>query len=236
MAFVIAIYWSMDSTRFERLWLSLLPPARRTRVRRFLGRLERSVGAYVRSEILQTLLAGTLLTALYALIGIPYPFLLATLIALTWLIPILGGAVALIVAVLVGWFASWSTAVMAGGATLLVLALMEYIVQPRLYRGQRYWGILTVILMLALGDAFGLIGVLVAPPIALILQMLIDGFLERDQAFVDQPVDDELNTIRTDLDTLKLQIAAGQDRPSAKIADLVARLERLVDETEEAVR
>lgn len=236
MAFVIAIYWSMDSTRFERLWLSLLPPARRTRVRRFLGRLERSVGAYVRSEILQTLLAGALLTALYALIGIPYPFLLATLIALTWLIPILGGAVALIVAVLVGWFVGWSTAVIAGGATLLVLALMEYIVQPRLYRGQRYWGILTVILMLALGNAFGLIGVLVAPPIALILQMLIDGFLERDRAFVDQPVDDELNTIRTDLDTLKLQIAAGQDRPSAKIADLVARLERLVDETEEAVR
>ena len=59
------------------------------------------------------------------------------------------------------------------GATLLVLAVMEFIVQPRLIQGRRYWGILVILLMLALVDAFGLIGVLLAPPLALIAQMVL---------------------------------------------------------------
>ena len=236
LALVIAIYWSMDSTRFERLWLSLLPPQRRTRARRFLGRLERSVGAYVRSEILQTLLAGAMLTVLYALAGIPYPFLLATLAALTWLVPIYGGALAVLLVALAGWIAGWQTAVLAIGATLLVLAIMEYVVQPRLYHGRRYWGILAVILMLALGDAFGLIGVLIAPPVAFILQMVIDAILDRDQVFAGNPLDDTLDAVRGDVDALKSRIAPEPDRPPATLDNLVARLDKLVQEAEQTAR
>ena len=234
LAVVIAIYWSMDSTRFERLWLSLLPPQRRTRMRRFLGRLERSVGAYVRSEVLQTLLAGALLTVLYTLAGIPYPFLLATLAALTWLVPIYGGALAVILAALAGWIGGWQTAVLAIGATLLVLVIMEYGVQPRLYHGRRYWGILAVILMLTLGDAFGLIGVLIAPPVAFILQMVIDAILDRDQVFAGSPLDDTLGAVRADVDALKSHIVPEPDRPPATLDNLVARLDKLVQEAEQA--
>lgn len=236
LAVVIAIYWSMDSTRFERLWLSLLPATRRTRMRRFWGRLERNVGAYVRSEILQTLLAGALLTLLYLLIGVEYPFLLATLVALTWLVPIYGGALALIIAAVVGAFAGWPTAALTTGATLLVLAVMEYVVQPRLIRGRRYWGILAVILMLALGDAFGLIGILIAPPVALIAQMLIDAILDRDQAFVDEPNEDPLATVRSDLEAIKLRLATEAEALPAPVNDLVTRLDRLIVAAETTAR
>lgn len=234
LALIIAIYWSMDSTRFERLWLSLLPPLRRTRARHFLDRLERNTGAYVRSELLQTLLAGALLTVLYALIGVDYPFLLATLVALTWLAPIYGGALALIFAASIGGFDGWPTAALATGATLLVLAVMEFIVQPRLIQGRRYWGILVILLMLALVDAFGLIGVLLAPPLALIAQMVIDAILERDQAFVDAPDAAPLAAVRTELELLKLRLAAEPEAHSAQVNDLAGRLERLITEAEVA--
>lgn len=236
LAVVIAIYWSMDSTRFERLWLSLLPATRRTRARRFWGRLERNVGAYVRSELLQTLLAGALLTLLYVLIGVEYPFLLAALVALTWLVPIYGGALALIIAAVVGSFAGLPTAALTVGATLLVLVVMEFMVQPRLIRSRRYWGILAVILMLALGDAFGLIGILIAPPVAFIVQMLIDAILDRDQAFVDEPDEAPLAAVRNDLDGLKQRLALEVEPPPAPLSDLVVRLERLIVDAETTAR
>ena len=234
LAIVIAIYWSMDSTRFERLWLSLLPPNRRTQARRFLARLEKNVGAYVRSELLQTTLAGALLTLMYALVGVRYPFLLAALVALTWLVPIYGGVLAVILALTVGWFSGWPVALLATGATLLVLAIMEYAVQPRLYHGRRYWGLLAAILMLMLGDVFGLIGVLLAPPVAFIVQTVIDSILERDQAFAASQVDDTLTTLRSDLEALKLRIAPEQDRRPAALDSLVTRLDALVQEAEQA--
>lgn len=236
LAVVIAIYWSMDSTRFERLWLSLLPATRRTRARRFWGRLERNVGAYVRSELLQTLLAGALLTLLYVLIGVEYPFLLAALVALTWLVPIYGGALALIIAAVVGSFAGLPTAALTVGATLLVLVVMEFMVQPRLIRSRRYWGILAVILMLALGDAFGLIGILIAPPVAFIVQMLIDAILDRDQAFVDEPDEAPLAAVRNNLDGLKQRLALEVEPPPAPLSDLVVRLERLIVDAETTAR
>ena len=234
LGLVIAIYWSMDSTRFERLWLSLFTPLRRTQARRFLSRLERNVGAYVRSEVLQTLLAGALLTALYALVGVRFPFLLATFVALTWLVPIYGGALAVILAATVGWFTGWPTAALATGATLLVLMLMEYAVQPRLYAGRRYWGLLAVILMLMLGDVFGVLGLLLAPPVAFVVQMVIDGILERDQAFTDSPAEDTLATVRSDLDALKQRIAADQSAIPATVDNIAARLDKLVAEAEQS--
>lgn len=236
LALIIAIYWSMDSTRFERLWLSLLPPVRRTRARHFLDRLERNVGAYVRSELLQTLLAGALLTALYAIIGVDYPFLLATLVALTWLAPIYGGALALLFAAGIGSFDGWPTVLLATGATLLVLAMMEFIVQPRLIRERRTWGILVILLMLALVDAFGLIGLLLAPPFALIAQMVIDAILDRDQAFVDAPDAEPLAAVRTELELLKLRLAEEPESHTAQVNDLAGRLERLLAEAEETAR
>ena len=116
----------------------------------------------------------------------------------------------------------WQTAVLAIGATLLVLAIMEYAVQPRLYHGRRYWGILAVILMLTLGDAFGLIGVLIAPPVAFILQMVIDAILDRDQVFAGSPLDDTLGAVRGDVDALKSRIVPEPDRPPATLDNLVA--------------
>lgn len=232
LAIVVAVYWSMDSTRFERLWLSLLPPHRRTQMRYFLGRLERNVGAYVRSEVFQTLLAGALLTVLYLLVGVRYPFLVAALASLIWLIPIFGGVLAVLVAGIIGWFTGWQTAALAAFVTALVLALMEYGVQRRIYHGGHYWGTLVVILMLVLGDAFGVIGLIIAPPVALIVQMMIDAVLDRNRVFGADANVETMVAMRTDLDKLMQRIQLLEVGAHPTIVDLAGRLERLVGEAD----
>jgi predicted PurR-regulated permease PerM len=93
VAIALSIYWTADQLHFERLWLSLLPPQQRIRARHLWRTLEGSIGAYLRSEVLQSLLVGALLTAGFYAMGLSYPFLLATLAAISWFIPLIGGHV-----------------------------------------------------------------------------------------------------------------------------------------------
>lgn len=228
LATVIAIYWSMDSSRFGRLWLSLLPSDRRVQLRGFLANLGQQVGAYVRSEVVQTILVGAALTALYALVGVPYPFALALFVSLAWLIPIVGGVVAVLLAALVGWFAGWQVAIFAIAATVAVLAISEHVVQPRVGgSGAQLSGTLTVILMLVLGDLLGVVGLIIAPPVALTVQLLLGAFFDRT------PASSEPGTVRAETLTAQLQalrartLESGAPLPKA-VMDLVARLETLV--------
>src|SRR5512140_589335 len=73
----LSLYWSISQVHFERLWLSLLPAEWRKRARGIWRTIEPELGAYIRSEALQSLLAGVLLGLGSWLLGSPYPTLLA---------------------------------------------------------------------------------------------------------------------------------------------------------------
>ncbi len=90
LVIVLSVYWSLDRVRLERLWLSLLSAILRGRTRQIWHSLESQVGSYLRSEFLQSLLAGLLLGVGYRLIGQPYPVLLALIGAVAWLVPWVG--------------------------------------------------------------------------------------------------------------------------------------------------
>jgi hypothetical protein len=88
----LSIYWSINQIHFERLWLSLLPSEQRKHARGIWRMIEPDLGAYIRSELIQSLLAVLLLSIGYWLLGSPYPVLLALLGALAWLVPVVGVA------------------------------------------------------------------------------------------------------------------------------------------------
>jgi predicted PurR-regulated permease PerM len=71
-AFIIlflSIYWSLNQIHFERLWLSLLPSDRRKQARGIWQTIELDLGEYIRSEAIQSILAGLLLGFGYWLLG-----------------------------------------------------------------------------------------------------------------------------------------------------------------------
>ncbi len=168
----LSIYWSINQIHFERLWLSLLPSDQRKQARNIWRTIEVELGAYQRSEFVQSLLAGILLGLGYWLIGSPYPALLALIGAMAWLIPVAGAFMALILPFSLGLITSVQLSLLTTLYTLFVLIALQVWVEPRLFR--RRWDnpILTLIVLLAMADAFGLIGLLVAPPISAICQIL----------------------------------------------------------------
>src|SRR3990172_3659730 len=54
---ILSIYWSADRVRFERLWLSLIPVDQRRKARDIWRAIESGVGDYIRSEVIQSVIA-----------------------------------------------------------------------------------------------------------------------------------------------------------------------------------
>lgn len=169
---LLSIYWSINQNHFERLWLSLLPSEQRTPAREIWRTLEHDLGAYIRSEIVQSLLVVLLLGFGYWLFGAPYPALLAVVGALAWLIPMVGAILALLLPLLLGLLTSAPISLFAVLYTLLVLIALQVWVESRLFRRKLDNPILTMVMLLALADAFGIFGVIIAPPLSVVIQTL----------------------------------------------------------------
>jgi predicted PurR-regulated permease PerM len=238
VAIALSIYWTADQLHFERLWLSLLPPQQRIRARHLWRTLEGNIGAYLRSEVLQSLLVGALLTAGFYAMGLSYPFLLATLAAISWFIPLIGGALGLILVMLIAFFDGLWWAGGAGIFTLIIFLIMEYYLEPKLYRRDHYSAILVLLMMLALLYALGLLGLLIAPPLALCLQVLLNELilpstLARQRVEADQQQEESLAKLRQRIRALQATLTA-EDEPSPRLQNLAKRLDTLVTEISQA--
>jgi putative permease len=168
----LSIYWSINQIHFERLWLSLLPSEQRKHARGIWRTIEIDLGAYIRSELVQSLLAALLLGVGYWLLGSPYPALLAVLGALAWLVPVVGTALVVIPPLLIGMVASIQLSFFTVLYTLVIVIILQVWIEPRLFR--RNWDnpILTLIILLAMADAFGVLGIILAPPFSAMCQIV----------------------------------------------------------------
>jgi putative permease len=175
----LSLYWSINQIHFERLWLSLLPSDQRKQARGIWRTIEPDLGAYIRSEVVQSLMAGLLLGLCYWLLGSPYPALMALIGALAWLVPIVGAPLAVVLPLILGLLTSVQFSLFAALYTLVILIFMEVWLEPRLFKRRWHNPILTLVLILALADAFGLAGILIAPPLSVVCQILWNRLVSR---------------------------------------------------------
>jgi len=177
-----SIYWSIHQIHFERLWLSLLPSGQRNQARGVWRAVEPALGAYIRRELTKSALAALLFGLGYWLLGSRYPALLALIGALAWLVPVVGAALAVILPLSIGLLTSVQLGLLTALYTLVVLIALRVWVQPRLFRRTRDNPILTLVILLAMADAFGLLGIIAAPPLSVICQILWDLLVSNRRA------------------------------------------------------
>lgn len=172
---VLSIYWSADQYRFERLWLSLLPPRRRATARDSWRDIEHAVGSYLRSQGVQSILAVTFLGIGAALANLDFALLLALVGGLMAFVPLFGGLLTSVVALALGSFQSVPLGIGAGIYTFVLFLVLEFFVEPRLWpkAQERRSFLLTILLVLPLLEAVGFWGLLVAPPLAAALEVII---------------------------------------------------------------
>lgn len=168
----LSIYWSINRIHFERLWLSLLPTELRKKARGAWRVIESDVGIYLRSEVTQSLLAGMILGLGAWLLGSPYPAFLALVGIFASLVPVVGIVLVVITVLLVGLLTSAPLGILTALFALILFILLDIIVKNRLFKIRWDNSILTVVLLIALADAFGIVGLLLAPPLSVVCQIL----------------------------------------------------------------
>jgi predicted PurR-regulated permease PerM len=227
--FILSVYWGINQVHFERLWLSLLPSDQRTRARGIWRTIEPEIGKYIQGQLFQSLLAGVLFGVGYWLMGSPYPVLLALIGALACLVPVVGAVLALIPPLLVGLLTSVPLSMFLVLYTFIVLIAILIWVKPRL--GNRRWNnpILTVILLIGLADAFGIIGILLAPPLSMVCQILWRRLVTHRVA---AGASAQLSDLHERMSRLRETIVAMDDPRLPLVTSSMERISKLMAEAE----
>lgn len=224
---VLSLYWSADQFRFERLALSLLPEEHHPRALHVWRSMETGVGEYLRSELVQSVLAGLLLWLGYSVLGIRYPILLALWGAIVRLIPWFGSLIAVLPALLIGTGISSTVGILATLYTIGIMLALTFVIEPRFFPRYKYSSLLIVLFVVALAETIGFIGVVLAPPLAVSVQILFQHLYPLPELTASE-VSQEITDIRTRLLALRRRVQSSRKRESIR---LVERLQRLVRRT-----
>lgn len=231
---ILSLYWSADRIHFERLWLSMIPVSGRIRARSSWRAIESGIGAYVRSELLQALLAGLFLWIGFYYMGIPYPMLLALFGAIAWLVPWFGGVIVFLPPLLTGMGQSLTLGLIAGGYVILVLIFLEFVIEPRFFPRQRYSSVLLLVIALIFADAFGLVGIILAPLVSAAIQIsygyILQPFISPiPQEKIPSQASQELSVLRERIEKITETYQAHPQEASPEVFSLIERLQRLVE-------
>lgn len=164
---ILMLYFLASMRGMKRAAYRFVPASRRQNFIDVSEQITQAVGRYVVGQVSQALINGILSFVFLLIIGAPLPVLLAFIAFLGSLIPLVGTLAAAIVISLLCFFASPATALFSGIYYLVYMQVEAYLISPRIMsRAVQVPGALVVIAAVAGGTIGGVLGALVALPVA----------------------------------------------------------------------
>jgi len=182
---VLTIYFLASLPSIKHAAYALAPASRRPRVSALGDRIIASTGSYVAGAFLVAVLAGFSTLIFSFVVGLAdYAFALAFVVGLLSLIPVVGAFVSAVLMTLLALTVSPTVAVIALAYYVGYQQLESYVIYPRIMqRSVDIPGSVTVVAALVGGSLMGVIGALLAVPVAAALLMLHrEVFLKRQDA------------------------------------------------------
>ena len=231
---ILSLYWSADQLRFERLGLSLLPDEYHSKALQVWRSVETRVGAYLRGELIQSILIGLIIWLGYATMGIRYAVLLALWVAVVMLIPWFGALIAVIPALIIGIGTSSILGLVAPLYTIFLLLVAKLVVEPRFFRRERYSALMIVLFVIAMAGVFGFIGMVLAPPLAVAIQILFEQLYPFPEQRYSPDAMEKAREIRKRLAEVRSRLPDPVNRKNLILMNRIQRLvRRAVDHVEE---
>jgi predicted PurR-regulated permease PerM len=172
---VLTIYFLADVPRLKGTLLRLTPHSRRVRTAALIDEAFARVGGYVLGNVLTSVIAGLGTLVWLEIFSVPYPALLSLFVGLFDLIPIVGSTIAGFIVALVALTVSLPIALATAAFYIVYRNAEDYLITPRIMRRTvRVPGLVTVIAVLVGGTLFGIIGALIAIPVAANVQLIVE--------------------------------------------------------------
>lgn len=175
---VLTVYFLVDMPRIRTTLYRLVPHTRRPRAILIGDEVFAKVGAYVLGNVLISVIAGAATFIWLTAFGVPYALLLGIFVAVLDLVPIVGSTIAGVVVAAVALTVSIPVCIATIVFFVVFRLLEDYLLVPRIIgRAVKVPALITVVAVLVGGALLGIVGALVAIPIAAALQLLTQEVL-----------------------------------------------------------
>ena len=176
---ILSIFMVGSGRRFLEAWARQYGPEREAWMHNLFGRIGNAIGNYVAGALLQALVAGISTWAVLTILGVDYALPLAVIVFLLDLVPLVGATLGAIIVGIVTAFSDFPLDTIIWTIYAIVYQQVENnVIQPRIQARAVQLEPLVVLISVLFGSAlFGVLGALLAIPVAAAIQITIREYV-----------------------------------------------------------
>jgi predicted PurR-regulated permease PerM len=172
--FFIVFFMLREGRRWVAAALDLVPPASRPRWERVFAGVTRTIRGYVTGNLVISLIAGIVAYVTLLAVGVPYALPLAVLVAILDLVPLVGATIATVAAAAGALPEGVVPAIIVVVVFVIYQQVENHLLQPLIYgRTVQLSPLIVLVSILIAGSIAGILGALIAIPIAGSLQVVV---------------------------------------------------------------
>lgn len=165
---------------FAKLAVAIFDEKTCNKIEKYMDNTNEIFFKFISSQLIDAIIVGILVTIAMSIIGVKYAVLLGFMIGLFNIIPYFGAIIAVIISILI-------TIITGGLSQAIVMAIVVIILQqidsniinPKIIGNSLEISPLVVIFAVTVGGAyFGVLGMFLAVPVAAVLKILINDFID----------------------------------------------------------
>jgi predicted PurR-regulated permease PerM len=180
MGLILTVYFILEGDVAYRWALSFIPPESRARLESALQRAEGRMGKWLLGQGALMLILGVASTVVYASLHVRYAYALGVLTGALNIIPVLGAAISIAIALLVAALDSWGRVVGIAIFYIVWLQAENSFLVPRIMGSTVGLPGLGILVALLIGSSLaGVVGAVVSVPTAVLVSVLLDEYLVR---------------------------------------------------------
>ncbi|WP_327086994.1 AI-2E family transporter [Nonomuraea sp. NBC_01738] len=171
---VLMLYFLGSLHTIKQYMLRLVPASRRTRTAALTEEILGGIGGYVAGNVLISVIAGVLTWIFLSIADVKYALALALVVALTDLIPLVGATIGAVAVTGVAFIGSVPAGIACAIFFLVYQQIENYVIYPRVMkRSVDVAPAVTVIAALFGGALLGIVGALLAIPVAAAIALIV---------------------------------------------------------------
>jgi predicted PurR-regulated permease PerM len=172
---VLTLYFLASLPSVTRTAYRFIPASRRDRVAKLTDAIIFRIGAFVGSQATVALIAAIVMLITGLIIHIPYATALAMVVFFCGLIPLIGHPLGIIIVTIVSLTHSPFTALISFLVYVIYVQIENYLIMPRIMKQSlSIPGLVTIIAALLGTSLLGLVGGLLAVPIAAAILLIVE--------------------------------------------------------------
>jgi predicted PurR-regulated permease PerM len=177
---ILSIFLVSSGPAWVRRAIDLQPEEHRVRLQSMVNRIGQAVGSYVAGALFQAAVAGVTTFIVLTILGVPFAAPLAVVTALLDLIPLVGATIGAIIVGIVTLFNDFPTVTIIWVVWAIVYQQIENsVIQPQIQKRAVNVHAFVVLTAVLFGSTlFGVLGALLAIPVAATLQIALREWLD----------------------------------------------------------